>query len=111
MNPLFAVRELLRKREMATASQIAAELRLSTGLVEDMLAYWQHRGVVKQIFAAAARGGCASACDTGSCHRCVPATAASVQAYRWCGHPESAAATPIPTHVLHFRHPRHGVTH
>lgn len=111
MNPLFAVRELLRKREMATASQIAAELRLSTGLVEDMLAYWQHRGAVKQIFAAATRGDCASACDTGSCRRCVPATAAPVQAYRWCGHPENAATTPIPTHVLHFRHPRPGVIH
>lgn len=93
MKPLFAVREVLQKQGMASASQIAAELKLSVGLVEDMLVYWRRRGVVEQV-SVGSRKSCGSSCHSGGCGSCGNTMASSVQAYRWCGGGE-AVTSPI----------------
>lgn len=69
MKPLFAVREVLQKQGMASASQIAAELKLSVGLVEDMLMYWRRRDMVEQV-SVGAREGCGRSCKSGACGSC-----------------------------------------
>ncbi|MBU2808486.1 hypothetical protein HF285_09495 [Acidithiobacillus ferrooxidans F221] len=83
MKPLFAVREVLQKQGMASASQIAAELKLSVGLVEDMLMYWRRRGMVEQV-SVGTRESCGRSCSSGACGSCGNAMTSSVQAYRWC---------------------------
>ena len=93
MKPLFAVREVLQKQGMASASQIAAELKLSVGLVEDMLAYWRQRGLVEQV-SVGTRKSCGNSCNSGGCGSCGHTVASSVQAYRWCSGGEQAVTTP-----------------
>lgn len=93
MKPLFAVRNALQKQGMASASQIAAELKLSVELVEDMLAYWQRRGMVEQV-SVGTRKSCGSSCNSGGCGSCGNTTASSVQAYRWYSGGEQAVTTP-----------------
>ena len=68
MKPLFAIRDVLQKQDMASASQMAAELKLFVGLVEDMLAYWQRRGAVEQV-SVGTRKSCGSSCSSGGCGR------------------------------------------
>lgn len=82
-NPLFQVRDLLRRRGMATASQLAAELRLPPGVVEDMLAHWDRRGMVAEV-GASGSGACASGGNRGcsSCGQCAGAPAPA-RLYRW----------------------------
>ena len=93
MKPLFAVREELQKQGMASASQIAAELKLSVGLVEDMLAYWRQRGLVEQV-SVGTRKSCGNSCNSGGCGSCGHTVASSVQAYRWRSGGEQAVTTP-----------------
>lgn len=95
MKPLFAVREILQKQDMASASQMAAELKLSVGLVEDMLAYWQRRGAVEQV-SVGTRKSCGSSCSAGGCGSCSSASASLVHVYRWCGGGEKAVTTAQP---------------
>ena len=90
MKPLFAVREVLQRQGMASASQIAAELRLSVRLVEDMLTYWQRRGAAELVLVGAPKS-CGTRCDSGGCGSCDTTLAAPVQAYRWCGNTGKAA--------------------
>lgn len=95
MKPLFAVRDVLQKQGMASASQIAAELKLSVGLVEDMLMYWQRRGVVEQV-SVGTWGSCGRSCHSGGCGTCSNASASPVHVYRWCGGGEKAVTTAQP---------------
>ncbi len=96
--PLFQVRELLRQRGMASAGQLAAELRLSPGVVEDLLAHWIRRGMAVAAPAAAA-GACGSG-GCGSCGQCAgPAMPAAL--YQWRdpsaqGRPRTIALRPLP---------------
>ncbi|MBN6739402.1 hypothetical protein JKG47_02375 [Acidithiobacillus sp. MC6.1] len=83
MKPLFAVREVLQKQGMASASQIATELKLSVRLVEDMLTYWQRRGTAELVLVGAPKS-CGTRCNSGGCGSCSSTSAAPVQAYRWC---------------------------
>jgi hypothetical protein len=82
-NPLFQVRDLLRQRGMATAAQLAAELRLPSGVVEDMLAHWGRRGLVAEV-GASGSGSCASGGRRGcsSCGQCAGASAPATL-YHW----------------------------
>ena len=93
MKPLFAVREVLQKQGVASASQIAAELKLSVGLVEDMLVYWQRRGMVEQI-SVGTRKSCGRSCNSGGCGSCSNTLAPSFRAYRWCSGGEQEVTTP-----------------
>ena len=95
MKPLFAVRDVLQKQGMASASQMAAELKLSVGLVEDILAYWQRRGAVEQV-SVGTRKSCGSSCSSGGCSTCSNASASPVHVYRWCGGVEKAVTTDQP---------------
>jgi hypothetical protein len=91
MNPLFAVREVLRARRVATAGQLASELRLSQDVVDDVLAHWQRRGLVENerietgggcgTGSPAACGGC-TGCDT---IRKITEDLPTISAYRWLG--------------------------
>ena len=92
MNPLFAVRDLLRTRRVATSGQLANELSLNTDIVDDVLAHWQRRGMVESepvdtdgcgcgIGSRATCGGC-NGCDIAA--KSAPATPA-ISAYRWLG--------------------------
>jgi Mn-dependent DtxR family transcriptional regulator len=47
VNPLFAVRDLLRQHKVATSGQLASELKLSHDVVDDVLAHWQRRGLIE----------------------------------------------------------------
>jgi len=76
MKPLFAIRDVLQKQDMASASQMAAELKLFVGLVEDMLAYWQRRGAVEQV-SVGTRKSCGSSCSSGGCGSCSNASCVS----------------------------------
>ena len=64
-SPLFQVRDLLRQRGMASAGQLAAELQLPLGVVEDLLAHWTRRGM-----AVAAEAPAVGACGSGGCATC-----------------------------------------
>jgi FeoC like transcriptional regulator len=79
--PLFQLRDLLRRRGMASAAQLAAELRLPAGVVEDMLAHWSRRGLVAGAEAPAS-GACGSGGGCASCGQCASAAAPAVL-YRW----------------------------
>ncbi len=79
--PLFQVRELLRQRGMASAGQLAAELRLPLGVVEDLLAHWTRRGMAVAAEAASA-GACGSGSGCGSCGQCA-GTAMPTALYQW----------------------------
>ena len=103
MKPLFAVREILQKQGMASASQIAAELKLSVGLAEDMLAYWQRRGAAEQV-AVDTRKSCGG-CRSGGGDRCGNTSASFVHAYRWCGGREKAVTTAQPAVPLTWHQP------
>ena len=64
MNPLFAVRDCLRDRQLACAAEIAACVQLPTPVTEDMLAHWVQRGLVERLDAQGAL------CSSGACQRC-----------------------------------------
>ena len=80
--PLFQLRDLLRRRGMASAAQLAAELRLPAGVVEDMLAHWSRRGLVAGAQAPAS-GACGSGGGCASCGQCASSAAAPAVLYRW----------------------------
>lgn len=80
-SPLFQVRDLLRECGMASAAQLARELRLPTPVVEDMLAHWTRRGQVTSTEPANATGSCGST-GCNSCGQCGSAPSSSVL-YRW----------------------------
>ena len=94
--PLFQVRDLLRRRGMATSAQLAAELRLPSGVVDDMLAHWGRRGMVAEV-GASASGHCASGGSRG-CSSCGQCAAASTPAtlYHWRD-PDSRTGSPVTT--------------
>lgn len=88
-NPLFAVRNCLRDRQLASAAEIAACVQLPTLVTEDVLAHWVQRGLVERLDAQGA------SCSAGSCQRCgMCGTSKSTAAvYQWRG--VRAAAAPV----------------
>ena len=98
MNPLFAVRDCLREKQLASAAEIAACVQVSAPVAEDMLAHWVQRGLVEQIDA---QGGTCSSGSCGSCGQCgTRKTAAAL--YQWRGQ-QAAAASPTKAPVLMLR--------
>ena len=81
MNPLFAVRERLRDGGAATLSQLAAELRLSPELIQDLLGHWQRRGQVELL--SLAGSACASGCGSGGCNGCQLPQSGGLTVFRW----------------------------
>jgi|GEM_PF-1830339 hypothetical protein len=94
VNPLFAVRDCLRQRQLASAAEVAACVQVPVAVVEDMLAHWVQRGLIERLDAQGA------ACGSGSCQRCGACgsghTAAAV--YQWRG--TQAAAQPSARHPV-----------
>lgn len=99
MKPLFAVRDCLREQGMATASQLAATLSLSRGMIEDMLDYWQRRGRVERLVSGN-DAGCGSACGSGGgCSGCGPPATdnrTGMTVYRWRDSVQTIAPAPQP---------------
>ncbi|OYV33614.1 MAG: FeoC [Thiomonas sp. 20-64-5] len=99
MNPLFAVRDCLRDKQIASAAEIAACVQVPTLVAEDMLAHWVHRGLIERLDAQGA------ACSTGACQRCgacgTSKTAAAV--YQWRGI-QSTAEQPAKKHPVMLLH-------
>ena len=91
MNPLFAVRDLLRQRHVATSGQLATELDLSTEVVDDVLAHWQRRGLIESERVETGCGcGIGSRATCGGCNGCdiaakLAPSSPSISAYRWLG--------------------------
>lgn len=88
MNPLFAVRDLLRAQGVATAGQIAGSLDLPEGVVENALSHWRRRGLVQSETVSGGVGcGFGSQSLCGSCNGCDLAAHAhpKIAAYRWLG--------------------------
>ncbi|MDY0329903.1 MAG: FeoC-like transcriptional regulator [Thiomonas sp.] len=97
MNPLFAVRDCLRDRQLASAAEIAACVQVSTPIAEDMLAHWVQRGLIERIDA---QGGVCSSGSCGGCGLCGARKTAAL--YQWRG-PQAAAAATSKTPVLMLR--------
>ena len=94
---LFDVRDALKARQMASAAQIAADLRLPTGAVQDMLAHWVRRGLAAEVASGATGGSCGSgAC--GGCGQCASPSPAQAL-YVWQG-PGKSQAAPHPVFAL-----------
>ncbi len=95
-NPLFAVRDTLRARGLASVAQIAAERQLPVAVVDEILAHWVRRGMAHAV--APQTGG---ACGSGGCSSCgqcaVPSHSAML--YAWDG-PGAAAAPQRPVIAL-----------
>ncbi|WP_449369545.1 FeoC-like transcriptional regulator [Thiomonas sp.] len=89
MNPLFAVRDCLRDRQLASAAEIAACVQVSTPIAEDMLAHWVQRGLIERIDA---QGGVCSSGSCGSCGLCGARKTAAL--YQWRGSKPDATPTP-----------------
>ena len=91
VNPLFAVRDLLRTREVATSSQLASELKLSSEVVDDVLAHWQRRGLIESETVETGGGcGIGSRATCGGCNGCdiakkITEDIPAISAYRWLG--------------------------
>ena len=91
MNPLFAVRDLLRERQIATSGQLASELSLPADVVDDVLAHWQRRGLIESETVETGGGcGIGSRSTCGGCNGCEAAKNVSdqipaISAYRWLG--------------------------
>ncbi len=91
MNPLFAVRDLLRERRVATTGQLATELKLPQEVVDDVLAHWQRRGLIESETVETGGGcGIGSRASCGGCNGCetvksFTADIPSISAYRWLG--------------------------
>lgn len=94
MNPLFAVRDCLRDRQLASAAEIAACVQAPLPVVEDMLAHWVQRGLVERLDAQGA------SCSSGSCQRCGACGAGKSAAavYQWRG--VQAAAQSVAKHPV-----------
>ncbi|MGC8703097.1 MAG: FeoC-like transcriptional regulator [Thiomonas sp.] len=90
VNPLFAVRDCLRQRQLASAAEIAACVQVPVAVAQDMLAHWVQRGLIARLDAQGAT------CNTGACARCGACGSGHTATvlYRWCGGP-SAAARPV----------------
>lgn len=82
MSPLFAVRQRLRGRELATSLQLAAELELPLAVVEAALAHFERRGQARAVSPTTDPG-----CGTGRCGSCNLCSTAGprVAWFRWCG--------------------------
>ena len=94
---LFDVRDALKARQMASAAQIAADLHLPTGAVQDMLAHWVRRGLAAEVASGATGGSCGSgAC--GGCGQCASPSPAQAL-YVWQG-PGKSQAAPHPVFAL-----------
>ncbi|HKI58574.1 MAG TPA: FeoC-like transcriptional regulator, partial [Trueperaceae bacterium] len=87
MSPLFAVRDRLRERGLATPRQLAAELELPLAVVEAAVAHLERRGKVRAAPPAAEPG-----CGTGRCGSCRLCFTAGpdVPWVRWSGPPAGA---------------------
>ena len=92
MNPLFAVRDLLQKHEVATSGQLASQLDLPGDVVDEALAHWQRRGLVESELVETGGCGCGigSRNTCGGCNGCATAAKAApsspaISAYRWLG--------------------------
>jgi hypothetical protein len=94
VNPLFAVRNCLRDRQLASASEIAACVLAPAAVVEDMLAHWVLRGLVERL------DGQGATCSSGSCQRCGACGSGKspVAVYQWRG--TQAAAQPVQKHPV-----------
>lgn len=94
VSPLFAVRDCLRDRQLASASEIAACVQAPAAVVEDMLAHWVQRGLVERL------DGQGATCSSGSCQRCGACGSGKVAAalYQWRGMP--TAARPAQKHPV-----------
>ena len=93
---LFAVRDALKARQMATPAQIAADLQLPTGTVQDMLAHWVRRRLAAEVASAPEGRSCGSgACNT--CGQCAaPSPAQVLYVWQGLGKPQSAPRPVIP---------------
>lgn len=91
MNPLFAVRDLLRQRQVATSGQLASELELPHDVVDDVLAHWQRRGMIESETVETGGGcGIGSRSSCGGCNGCdiarkITEDLPAISAYRWLG--------------------------
>lgn len=79
MNPLFAIRDSLRAHGVATAAQLAAELELPRGVVDNALAHWLRRGHAQHV-SLAGGGACGTGCSSG-CGTCGVGMQGAV--FRW----------------------------
>lgn len=86
-NPLFAVRDCLRQRQLASAEEIAACVHVPVAVAQDMLAHWVRRGLIERLDAQGAT------CSTGACIRCGVCGSGHTATvlYRWRGGPTAAA--------------------
>jgi len=86
-NPLFAVRDCLRQRQLASAEEIAACVHVPVAVAHDMLAHWVRRGLIERLDAHGAT------CSTGACARCGACGSGRAAAvlYRWRVEPPAAA--------------------
>lgn len=79
MTPLFAVRDYLKRAQVASTSQIARELSISPDLVEELLGHWQRRGFVQVVDSPTQSSGCAM----GSCKTCPVNHSHNDVCYSW----------------------------
>lgn len=77
MNPLFAVRDLMKQLNIASSAHIAYELKLPVEIVDDMLTHWQRRGLIEPVQSIG--GGCSS----GQCGSCSSGGCTPIKQYRW----------------------------
>jgi len=98
VNPLFAVRDCLRQRQLASAAEIAACVQVPVAVAQDMLAHWVQRGLIARLDAQGAT------CSSGACAQCGACgsgrTAAVV--YQWRG-PQPGAQPTVKRPVLMLR--------
>ena len=91
MNPLFAVRDLLREHKVATSGQLASALDLSQDVVDNALAHWQRRGMIESETVETGGGcGIGSRSSCGGCNGCdvaqkITEDIPAIAAYRWLG--------------------------
>ncbi|CAG9000885.1 MAG: hypothetical protein CENE_02892 [Candidatus Celerinatantimonas neptuna] len=78
MNPLFAVRNLMRQLNIASSAHIAYELQLPVDVVDDMLIHWQRRGFIEPLESISSGG-----CTSGKCGSCSSGGCTPVKQYRW----------------------------
>lgn len=99
VNPLFAVRDCLRDRQLASAAEVAACVQVPVVVAQDMLAHWVQRGLIERLDAQGA------SCGSGSCQHCGACGSGHTAAvlYRWRG--AHASAQPMTNHPAVRLHP------